>query len=192
MSQADILRWEAKYAGVNKPCSVGPDSELNTYRALLPQSGRALDLACGTGKNALFLAQQGLDVDALDGSVEALNRLRACSLASELEQRIQTIQVDLDDYALPKSHYDVILVVRYLDRKLLSDIVAALKPRGILMYKTFNRNILKQRPGFKLAYTIDTMALIEAFSTLNIIADNRRDSESEYAFVIGRKVRLTD
>lgn len=187
MSQADILRWDAKYAGVNKPCSAEPDAELIRYASVLPQNGRALDLACGTGKNALFLAQQGLDVDAIDGSVEALNRLRASVLASELERRIQTIQADLDDYALPKSHYDVILVVRYLNRNLLSDIMAALKPRGILMYKTFNRNILKQRPGFKLAYTIDTVALVEAFSTLNIIADNRRDSESEYAFLVGRK-----
>jgi tellurite methyltransferase len=187
LSQADILRWDAKYAGENKPCSAEPDAELITYAPLFPQNGRALDLACGTGKNALFLAQQGLDVDAIDGSVEALNRLRASVQSSGVAQRIQILQADLDNYVLPESHYDLILVVRYLKQNLLSDLVAALKPGGILVYKTFNRNILKQRPGFNLAYTIETDELIEAFPCIEVITDNRENTNSVYAFMIGRK-----
>ncbi len=65
--------------------------------------------------------------------------------------------------------------------------MAALKPGGALIYKTFNRNILKQRPGFNPAYTIETIELVEAFPSLEIIADNRGDTQSEYAFMIGKK-----
>jgi SAM-dependent methyltransferase len=187
LSQTDILKWDAKYAGVSKSCSAEPDAELIKYASLLPQNGCALDLACGTGKNALFLAQQGLDVDAIDGSVEALNRLRVSAQSSGMAQRLQIFQTDLDNYALPESHYDLILVVRYLKQDLLSDLAAALKPGGILVYKTFNRNILKQRPGFNLAYTIETNELIEAFPSIEMIADNRENASSVYAFMIGRK-----
>ena len=170
-----------------KPGAAEPDEELDTHAALIPTKGRALDLACGLGKNTLFLAKHGLDVDAIDGSVEALNRLQAFAQACELDEKIRLHQVDLDDYTLPESAYDLVLVVRYLNRDLLPGIASALKPGGMLIYKTFNRNILKQRPGFNPAYTIETRELIDVFSMLEVITDNRQLESSEYAFMIARQ-----
>lgn len=146
-----------------------------------------MDLACGLGKNSLFLAKHGLDVDAVDGSIEGLNRLQAFAQASGLDERIQVYQADLDGYTLTESCYDLVLVVRYLNRKLFPTIASSIKPDGILIYKTFNRNILKQRPSFNPAYTIETQELADAFPMLEVIADNREDVNSEYAFMIGRQ-----
>jgi len=187
MSEADILKWNGKYGAIATPVAAEPDDELSAYAALIPRKGRALDLACGLGKNTLFLAKYGLAVDAIDGSIEALNRLQASARASGLDQRVLVRQADLDGYTLAECAYDLILVVRYLNRDLLPGIASALKPGGILIYKTFNRNILKQRPGFNLAYTIETTELIDAFPMLEMITDNREVTSSEYAFMIARQ-----
>ncbi len=187
MSEADILKWDGKYGAIATPVAAEPDNELSAYATSIPRKGRALDLACGLGKNTLFLAKHGLAVDAIDGSLEALNRLQASARASGLDQRVLVRQADLDGYTLAESAYDLILVVRYLNRDLIPGIVNALKPGGILIYKTFNRNILKQRPGFNPAYTIETTELIDAFPMLEVITDNREVTSSEYAFMIARQ-----
>jgi len=188
MSNADILKWDAKYRSSEAIVSIEPEQELLEYGSILPQSGQALDLACGLGKNALFIAQRGFDVTAIDGSDQGLDKLRNSARAHGLAHQIKTRQADLDQYSFAEAYFDLILVVRYLNRDLFSGIVSALKPGGVLIYKTFNRNILKQRPGFNPAYTTETIELAEAFSSLEIIADNRDDAQSEYAFMIGKKV----
>ncbi len=187
MSNADILKWDTKYRSSEAIVSIEPEQELLEYASILPQSGQALDLACGLGKNALFLAQRGFNVTAIDGSDQGLGKLRDSARAHGLTHLIKTRQADLDQYSLDEAHFDLVLVVRYLNRDLFSGIVAALKPGGALIYKTFNRNILKQRPGFNPAYTIETIELVEAFPSLEIISDNRGDTQSEYAFMIGKK-----
>ena len=187
MSNADIIKWDAKYRSSEAIVSIEPEQELLEYDSILPQSGQALDLACGLGKNALFLAQRGFDVTAIDGSDQGLDKLLDSARVHGLAHKIKTRQADLDQYRLEVSYFDLILVVRYLNLDLFAAIESALKPGGILIYKTFNRNILKQRPGFNPAYTIETAVLKGAFPSLEIIADNQNDVQSEYAFMIGRK-----
>ena len=187
MSNADILKWDNKYRHSEAVVTIEAEPELLEYSSVLPRSGKALDLACGLGKNSLYLAQRGFDVTAMDGSALGLEKLRASARAHGLAQGIKTQQVDLDQYPLAEACFDFILVVRYLNRALLVGIASALKPGGVVMYKTFNHNILKQRPGFNPAYTIETPALMEAFRTLEVVADNHGDTKSEYAFMIARK-----
>ncbi len=116
-----------------------------------------------------------------------MGKLRDSARTHGLAHQIKTRQADLDQYSLDKAYFDLILVVRYLNRDLFSGIVSALKPGGALVYKTFNRNILKQRPGFNPAYTIEAIELVEAFPSLENFSDNRGDTQSEYAFMIGKK-----
>lgn len=185
MSSADIAKWNKKYASSISPIKDAPDDELMRYAALLPKTGLALDLACGLGKNALYLAQQGLDVIALDGSSKGLSAVKQAAETLGLSARLQTLQADLDEYPLPREYFNLIVVVRYLNPGLFSDIAAALKPGGVLLYKTFNRNVLESRPGFNVSFTIEQEALQTGFSSL-LPLQNQCD-EHKYSFLLAKK-----
>ncbi|WP_369601176.1 class I SAM-dependent methyltransferase [Hahella sp. SMD15-11] len=139
-----------------------PARLLTSQWALLntgPDEGPVLDLACGSGQNGLWLAQQGYTVDFVDRSDEALAHIRTvlardghpclCQTSECVEPRRagtagthRLLKVDLESGLrpmLPGAHYAAILVFRYLHRPLIPAILAALKPGGILMYETFTR-----------------------------------------------------
>lgn len=187
MSEADRNKWQGRYLDSRPVTELEPDEELLRYRRDLPASGRALDLACGLGKNSLYLAQHGLQVNAVDISQNALDRLMQSAVNMGLDARIEPLCVDLDAYRLGAGVFELIVVVRFLNRELFAALQNALKPGGVLLYKTFNRRILKQRPGFNPDFTIETVELIEQFDGLERIVDNSAALRSEYAFLLARK-----
>lgn len=91
---------------------------------------KALDLACGNGRNTKLLAQWGFEIDALDISQVALSQIQNLP-------HIHPILADLDSHTLPKAHYDLILNSFFLDRKLFSAIKNSLKPQGFILFETF-------------------------------------------------------
>lgn len=95
--------------------------------------GRALDVATGTGRNALFLAERSYEVDAVDVSDEALATAR--DRADDRGVSVNWIQADLDGHPLATDAYDVVVVTFYhaLDR--LPDLKDALAPGGVLLYE---------------------------------------------------------
>jgi SAM-dependent methyltransferase len=95
--------------------------------------GRALDIACGAGRNALFLAEQGYEVDAMDISATALARGEAS--ARERGLRVNWIESDLDFTDLPSAPYDVIVMCRYVNRELFPRVKEALAEGGHLVYE---------------------------------------------------------
>jgi rhodanese-related sulfurtransferase len=103
---------------------------------LLPR-GLALDLAGGEGRNAIYLATRGFDVDAVDVSAEAVARARA--RARRLGAPIRAVVGNVEDgtYIIPIETYDVIAVFNYLHRPLFNDIRDGLKPSGVVIYQTF-------------------------------------------------------
>ena len=106
---------------------------------LVPRSGRALDVACGRGRHAFWLAERSLKVDAVDRSAA---RLRF--VGSEAERRdlpIATRRLDLEggNVDLGREVYDAIVVVSYLHRPLFPALRSALRPGGLLVYETFIR-----------------------------------------------------
>jgi 2-polyprenyl-3-methyl-5-hydroxy-6-metoxy-1,4-benzoquinol methylase len=136
MSTAQENKWNRFYleaeAGNQAPTEVLSD---NAY--LLPNSGTALDLACGLGANAIFLAELGMTVTALDISSIAIEKLRG--YASRHAFRIEAKQDDISFTSLAPTAYDVIVISRFLDRTLTDAIINALKPGGLLFYQTFKR-----------------------------------------------------
>ncbi len=185
MSFADISKWDKKYAGSDLALSAEPDPEFLLYADFLPATGAALDLACGLGKNSLYLAQQGLEVMALDGSSEGLARVDQAAELSGLSQRLKTVQADLDEYCLPEAGFDLIVVVRYLKPELFPAISTALKPGGVLFYKTFNRKVLESRPAFNASFTIEQAQLEAGFPDLQRM--DAQSAEREYSFILARK-----
>jgi SAM-dependent methyltransferase len=103
-----------------------------------PLPGPVLDLACGGGRNGIFLASQGLSVVCCDRSKEALDRVRA--LADKQGVFVRLLEADLEREGanpLPVDSYGGILVFRYLHRPLIPHIRKALKTGCVLMYETF-------------------------------------------------------
>lgn len=95
--------------------------------------GRALDLATGAGRNALFLAERGYEVDAIDVSEAALDRGREA--AAERGVEVNWICADLDEYDFPAGRYDVVNCSYYLNLDRLPDAKDALTPGGTLVYE---------------------------------------------------------
>jgi tellurite methyltransferase len=121
-------RWDQKYRdGYGAGATVEPlvASAVASLRA-----GIALDLACGSGRNALYLAARGWHVTALDYSAVAIEMLSRRS--EELGLSIDVRRVDLEDpaYQLSNSEYDLIVDVLYLQRTLFSQIRSAVKTGG--------------------------------------------------------------
>ncbi len=127
------MDWDEKHA------ARGDDSEpaplLREYAALLPASGRALDIAAGAGRNAVFLAQAGLDVYAFDLSEVGLKKARALAVARGVT--IRTIHADLERVSLKQASYDVAINFYYLQRSLIAPMQDALKPGGLVLFETY-------------------------------------------------------
>ncbi len=103
--------------------------------------GPILDLACGSGKNGLFLAGQGLEVYFWDRDPSRLQKIKDIARAKNL--MVLTREVDLEskpENTLPRNHFGAVLVLRYLHRPLLPNIKNALRPGGIVVYETFTSN----------------------------------------------------
>ena len=116
--------------------NLGPSSFLVDHLALLPR-GRALDLAMGYGRNAVFLARAGFQVEGVDISPEAV--AGALKAAREAGVRLTARVVDLEDghYAIARGAYDVIVCFNYLHRPLIPAIKQGLRGGGMLVYETF-------------------------------------------------------
>ncbi|KTG26935.1 class I SAM-dependent methyltransferase [Haloferax profundi] len=127
-------KWDERFSEGTYPTDPEPSPVLRAYVDTFPD-GRALDVAAGTGRNAIFLAQHGYDVDALDQSAAGLEIVDERAAAADISNRVQTVQADATEYEYPVGAYDVVTLsfFRTLDR--LGDIKAALKPGGILFYQ---------------------------------------------------------
>ena len=133
MSIEDAKRWNNRYENGAYEGRDHPVALLEGSLNQLPR-GRALDLACGAGRNALFLARNGFEVDAIDVSDVALQRAAGYAQAEGLNVNWQ--QGDLDDLRLPTAEYQLVVVSRFLDRRLFPSLANALAPGGYLVYET--------------------------------------------------------
>jgi len=109
-----------------------PSPWVMKFAPLIRPGGSVLDLACGNGRHAIWLAGQGYAVDAIDRNAEALAPMAGM-------QNINISIADLetaDGYEFAHS-YDGIIVSRYLHRPLLKTLAGILNPGGVLVYETF-------------------------------------------------------
>jgi len=136
MSRDDEARWDRQHAETR-----GPDGPSNFLAEILSaeawsiRPGRALDIACGQGRNALFLAARGFDVTAVDISAVALAEARRRALARSLAVSWQ--QADLEQLRLPQAQYDLIVNFNYLQRSLIPQIYSALNVGGLVIFETY-------------------------------------------------------
>lgn len=115
MAEADRRHWDERYRTMAPPSvdAVGPPEFLAARAEVLPTAGRALDLACGPGLAAVWLAGRGLQVEGFDVSPVAVGRARDLSQRVGVSDRCRFAVVDLDDGLPAGPPADVILCHRF-------------------------------------------------------------------------------
>lgn len=182
MSRQDIERWEARYRHYT-PGTPDPDPWLVRHARPLPP-GTALDVACGLGQNAIWLASQGHRVIAVDGSYTALRHGYARARAEGLGTRVLFVQADLDRFSLLPATFDLIVVMRFLARPLVPMLIAALRPGGHLLYATYTLHRLQRHPHLNPDYLLAPGELRELFTDLNVLV---YEEEGEWARLVARR-----
>lgn len=123
--------WDERFRTGSYPTDPDPSPLLRRYLDAIPE-GRALDVATGTGRNALFLAAEGYQVDAIDQSREGLRIAREHARERGIEDRLDWIQADVPSYDFPTDRYDLITISYYRAVDRFPDITEALVEGGYL------------------------------------------------------------
>jgi tellurite methyltransferase len=155
ISNNERERWNRKYR--EAPAAwLEPDPFLKTAFSKyilpsFPHGGSALDLAGGTGRHAIWLAKQGWEVTLIDISDTGVEQAR--QNAGTLASHIHFVVDDLTDFKAAQTHFatdlDVVMAFFYLERKIFADMVTAVRPGGLLVYKTYTRAQAKLPRGPK-------------------------------------------
>ncbi len=136
MSKADQAKWNERYRSGAFAERTHPSALLEAWLSRLPPGcgcsrGRALDLACGAGRNSLFLARHGFEVTGIDVSSEGLKRAAASTEREGL--KVTWIRHDLDDGLTVSGPFDVICLFRYFNPDVIRRLPSLLATDGILM-----------------------------------------------------------
>lgn len=176
-------KWNARYAFANQalpePARVLIDGE-----AFLPDEGIALDIACGRGGNAFYMAARGLTVHAWDISSVAVDGIVEHQKTNMNDAQLYPLVRDVVNNPPDPNSFDVIVVSRFLDRSICPNLVNALKPNGVLFYQTFTAGL--SNPDYLLRPQ-ELPALFENLQQchyLETAVDERGFSEAHY---IGRQ-----
>ncbi len=189
MSLLDRNKWNQRYAEDNYQKN-NPVNLLADWLPGLPV-GRALDVACGAGRNALFLAQAGYQVDAIDISVEGLKQ--AAENAEGQGLNINWIEHDLDEPYPFDTGYDLIIVMWFVNLELITQLCDCLAPGGHLLceehlitdqqvigprnldYRVAAGDLRAAVPGLEVLFyeeTINTNAVGEKVASARLVAKN--------------------
>lgn len=190
-------KWDRVYRKVPPDLRPEPAHVLKAYDYLLPAQGLAIDLACGLGGNAVFLAKRGLKTVAWDLSPVAVSRLNRIARQDKLD--LSCAVRDLENDRLPHDRFDVMVMIRYLDRKFNKELQVALCPGGLLYFQTFVRDkdpaIGPENPDYLLGEnelaTLFSGLVLRAYCETGRIGDVSRGFRNE-AFLVGQKPFSTD
>jgi SAM-dependent methyltransferase len=106
---SEHARWQGRYGVPEYIFGKAPNIFLASCRGLLPKSGKAISVADGEGRNGVWLAEQGLDVTALDFSQTA--QLKAAALAQERGVNVMLVHADVHTWAYPEAAFDVVVEI---------------------------------------------------------------------------------
>ncbi len=164
-----------------------PAEILRRHVDILPV-GRALDIAMGEGRNAVFLAKKGFAVDGVDISEVAIRK--ANRLAKENHVDISSINADLNTYQIKPETYEVILNIQYLQRTLISQIKRGLKRGGVVVFEnqTLDQLKLPNSAGIPRDYLLAPGELKSLFQDFKILFySEKNDGKQAVAQLIAIK-----
>ena len=179
MSERDRQRWDERYADRSAPEVTGPPAVFAPYAEEFPTAGSALDLACGQGATAVWLARRGLTGLGPDVSPGAIGVARDLAARAGVEQRCRFEVVDLDDGLPSGPPADLIVCHKFRDRRLDHDLVDRLATGGLLAISVLSA--VDAAPG---PFRAEPGELSAAFANLTIVAAGEGDGE---AWLLGRR-----
>ena len=173
MSSEDREKWDARYAGGAYTERPHPSRWVKTHVPAAeagPPRPRALDLACGAGRNAIHLARQGYDVDAVDISAAGLALAKTRAEAEGLPVRWHAHDLD---QGLPPDltpGFQVALMIRFVGLELLPELVTALAPGGLVIVELHMRTDAEVAGPSSSAFRVPPKALAQALGAMRIEA----------------------
>lgn len=175
--------WNQRYAGEEFLFGEAPNEYLREQAAQLPTRGRALCVADGEGRNSVWLARRGLQVDAFDIAENGVAKARR--LAKRHGVTVDFAVADGDALAWPEAVYDLVVAifVQFADPamrgRLFANMLRALKPGGLLVLQGYTpRQLLYRTGGPQRADHLYTEGLLrKAFAALEIVDLRSYDAE---------------
>lgn len=187
--EADRIKWNLRFG--SQPLYLGAKAspflqrEIERIKSLAP-GRRALDIACGEGRNSIFLAEHGFSVTGLDISDKGLEKSEQLALDKGLS--IIFRRVDLDEYRI-REQYDLILNFNFLLRSLIPQEVKALAPGGLLLFDTILEStelLATHNPDYFLRYG-ELERIFKAFDGEILFSEESVTGEMPTARVLFRK-----
>lgn len=180
MSEPTVSKWNARYAhsggGIPAPSEVLSRGARWLPEVQVPLNDGAasqlcaLDLACGLGGNAHFLAKAGFIVSAWDISDVVIKQIRGRKPVVIAHPELR----DVVTYPPEPSSFDVIVVSRFLDRALCPHIIDALRPDGVLFYQTFVRGLKNKN------FMLKPNELLSLFKPLHVLEYHEPEPQPEH------------
>ena len=164
-SNDDRSYWNQRYS--DQPWPDEPSPWLIENAGLLRSPGAALDIAGGTGRNALWLAEHGWDLIVVDVSDVAL--ALATDGARALDVRLSTVLSDLSADALPSGPWNLVMLFHYLERDLFPKIEAILQPGGIVIGSLATTTNLERNTRPPLPYLLEDGELPSLLGELEVL-----------------------
>ncbi len=164
MAQKDKEKWDKKYNETPRLMKDRTPSPKVVEAIKYTRGKKALEIACGTGRNSIFLAENGFEVEAFDISEVAINHLKKQNI-----KNLTAIQKDLENFNIEKNSFDLIVQTNYLDRKIFPNLKEALKKDGIIVIETYMNHEENEKPPSNPLFLLNENELKEIFSDFEII-----------------------
>ena len=186
MADGDRERWDARWRAATGRAE--PSPFLVALDAMLPRAGAALDVAGGAGRNGVWLARRGLDVVCADvspvGLVVARERAAAAGVA------LRTMAVDLETEPLPPGPFELIVVIDFLHRPLLTAVPDALAAGGLFVMAQPTRTNLTRNAHPSARFLLDDGELPRLVVGLEVVRyDEGWFGDRHEARLVARKAR---
>jgi SAM-dependent methyltransferase len=183
VSDDDRDRWDDRYARSSPPTvdEIGLPDVFTPYTELFPTSGQALEIACGQGRTALWLARRGLEVLAIDVSAVAVAQAVELAGTAGLAGRCRFEAIDLDAGLPAGRSVNVVVCHKFRDPRLDSPLLSRLAPGGMLAISALSE--VGAGPG---PFRVRRGALRHAFGALELVAAGEA---AGLAWLVGRTPR---
>lgn len=134
----------------------------------------ALDLACGAGRDSVYLASRGWQVTAIDIKQDALARCQALAESSQCQVQCEQADIEQQPEHLAERQFDLIIVMRFLYRPLLPRLISHLAPGGLLCYSTFMVGSEQFGSPRNPNFLLKAGELADVYRVLSILGDETR------------------